>query len=57
MMAVVHLFIPQLFTKKIAVKTDRVLYLLEGCLEGQEAMPTPLQRPQGTRTTIPTTTH
>lgn len=33
-MAVVHLFIPQPFTKETAVKTDRVLYLLGGLSRG-----------------------
>ena len=34
MIAVAHLFIPQLFTKEIAVKTDRVFHLLGGLSRG-----------------------
>ena len=35
MIAVVHLFIPQLFTKEIAVKTNRGFHLLGGLSRGK----------------------
>ena len=44
----IHFFIPQLFPMETAVKTNSVSAFLEHHLEGEEAIPPPLQPPQGT---------